>query len=45
MIKLMALRDAHLDVLGGSAAVDQAIEVVEGNIEWMSLHYQEGHYH
>lgn len=39
---MIALLIAHPDALEGSAAVAQAIEIMEGNIEWMNLHYTEG---
>ena len=39
---MIALRDAHADALEGSAAVAQAIEIMEGNIEWTNLNYKEG---
>ncbi len=39
---MIALLIAHPDALEGSAAVAQAIEIMEGNIEWMNLNYKEG---
>jgi len=39
--KLLVLRDAHLDVLGGSRTVEQAIAVVEANIKWINNNYAE----
>ena len=39
--QLLVLRDAHLDVLGGSRTVEQAIAVVEANIKWINNNYAE----
>lgn len=39
--ELLVLRDAHLDVLGGSRTVEQAIAVVEANIKWINNNYAE----
>ena len=37
----MQLKEAHLDVLEGSGSVNQAIEIMQGNIEWMDTNYDE----
>ena len=39
--QLRQLRDDHLNQLGSSARVQQAIELAESNVKWMNLHYQE----
>lgn len=39
---MMELRDDHPDELASSALVDQAFEIIQGNIEWMEKHYEEG---
>lgn len=37
----MKLRDDHLDVLGSSNNVLNAINTVMNNVRWMELHQQE----
>jgi hypothetical protein len=36
MFQMLNLRDEHLDVLGNSSTVQQAIAAVESNIQWMN---------
>lgn len=38
---MMQLKNDHLDVLEGSGSVDQAIEIIKGNIDWMAKNYDE----
>ena len=38
---MMQLKNDHLDVLEGSGSVDQAIEIIKGNIDWMAKNYEE----
>ena len=35
------LRDDHMDILGDSTTVQQGLDVIRGNIEWMSLNQYE----
>ena len=41
IIQLEYLRSAHADILGSSPTVQQGIDVVKDNIEWMELHQEE----
>jgi len=41
LAELVQLRDDHFNIVGASKTVQQAIEVVQANINWMDLHYNE----
>ncbi len=41
LLQLLKLRDDHLDILGNSNTVQQGIDVVVENINWMNLHQEE----
>jgi hypothetical protein len=38
---MLKLKNDHLAVLEGSGSVDQAIEIIKGNIDWMAKNYEE----